>query len=119
MRQTETAFMNLIKKGFDIMNNVRIVVTFLHYKSGYHSVCFFFHAHSVLGDLLSNEPEKQSSHWIHLDGIENNHQVPAYHRDFLQKMLNDNEYLNAQVEWIGQDETLKWTIVDSRQRAIK
>jgi ADP-ribose pyrophosphatase YjhB (NUDIX family) len=95
-----------------IVSNLELrgVVSFLNYSSGYHSVCSFFQAHTVLGELISNEPDKQSSHWIPMDNIQDNPKVPPYHRDFLRKMLLENEFIHAQVEWLGGGDKLSWTI---------
>lgn len=83
------------------------VVTFL--RGDYHSVCFFFFAHKVDGVLVSNEPDKQSSHWVELDEIDNNEEVPGYHKDFLRFMLKDNKYLNARVEWLPPNGRVEWS----------
>ncbi|NOU97090.1 NUDIX domain-containing protein [Paenibacillus sp. LMG 31456] len=87
-------------------------VTFL--RKDYHSVCFFFLAHKVDGVLFSNEPDKQSSHWVELEGIDRNEMVPGYHKDFLNHMLNENSFLNARVEWFSPDDRVEWTIVEGK-----
>ncbi|RAP73608.1 hypothetical protein DL346_25380 [Paenibacillus montanisoli] len=85
------------------------VVTFT--RQDYHSVCFFFLAHRVEGVLVSGEPEKQSSHWIDLAGIDRNEKVPGYHKDFLKAMLEAGAYLNGRVEWNPADDQVGWSIV--------
>lgn len=98
-----------------IVSNLELkgVVTFIRLE--YHSVCFFFLAHNVEGELVSNEPEKQSSHWIEFEGIDKNEKVPGYHKDFLRYMLNENKYLNARVEWLLPDDRVEWSIIDQNQ----
>lgn len=96
----------LIVSGLELKG----VVTFL--REDYHSVCFFFLAQHAEGSLVSNEPDKQSSHWIELDGIEENDKVPGYHKDFLRYILKENKYLNARVQWYQPDDRLEWTIMD-------
>ncbi|AZN43894.1 NUDIX domain-containing protein [Paenibacillus albus] len=98
-----------------IVSNLELkgVVTFL--REEYHSVCFFFVARKVEGELASNEPDKQSSHWIDLDGIDNNAKVPGYHKDFLKYMLTENKFLNARVEWLSPDDRVEWTIMEPNQ----
>jgi 8-oxo-dGTP diphosphatase len=82
--------------------------TFL--RADYHSVCSFFIAHNVGGELASNEPDKQISHWVDLDGIDDNIKVPSYHKDFLRHMIKENRYLNAHVEWLPPNDRVEWSI---------
>lgn len=84
------------------------VVTFL--RADYHSVCFFFIANNVRGELASNEPDKQNSHWVDLGEIDHNYKVPGYHKDFLKHMIKENKYLNALVEWLPPDDRVEWRI---------
>jgi len=84
------------------------VVTFL--REGYHAVCFFFLAHQVAGELVTNEPDKQTCHWVDLEGIAANEWVPGYHRDFLRSMLVEGKIINARVEW-GPDQQVEWAMM--------
>lgn len=88
------------------------VITFLNNSIGYHSVCFLLIGHEVNGTLSTTEPEKQTAHWVELDGIGGNGQVPGYHRDFLDHILNRRGFLNARVEWLPPDDRASWTIVE-------
>lgn len=83
------------------------VVTFL--REGYHAVCFFFLAERVEGELVTNEPDKQTCHWVNLEGIADNELVPGYHRDCLHAMLVEQRVINATVEW-GPEHEAVWAI---------
>lgn len=87
------------------------VITFLNREVEYHSVAFLFAASEVKGTLASLEPDKQTSHWVELDGIKDNERVPGYHRDFLDHILNRRGFLNARVEWPSPGHEASWTIV--------
>lgn len=87
------------------------VVTFIHYGSSYHSVCFLLTAREVKGTLSTNELDKQTSHWIELEGIGDNENVPGYHRDFLKHIRGQRGFMNARVEWLPDREKAVWTIV--------
>lgn len=89
------------------------VITFLNSKANYHSVCFLMIAHEVNGTLSTTEPDKQTAHWVELDGIDANNKVPGYHRDFLAHLLNRRGFLNARVEWVQPDDVATWTIAGS------
>lgn len=93
--------------------DMRGAVTFL--REGYHSVCFFFIAHHVEGELVSNEPDKQTAHWVELEGIEDNEKVPGYHKDFLRYMLQEHGYMNARVEWFLPEDRVEWTIMEHKE----
>jgi 8-oxo-dGTP diphosphatase len=86
--ETDLKVRNLELKG---------VVTFLAPEWDYHSVCFLFLTHDVEGELQSNEPEKQTSHWVNLADVESNPLVPDYHRAFIRTILKEKKFVNAQV----------------------
>jgi 8-oxo-dGTP diphosphatase len=79
------------------------VVTFVRQANDYHSVCFFFIAHHVEGTLNSPEPDKQTAHWIDVEGFAVNEDIPEYHRDFLTHMLGQGSFMNAKVQWLPPD----------------
>jgi len=87
------------------------VITFLNHSSNYHSVCFLLTAREVCGTLSTQEPDKQTAHWVELDGIADNELVPGYHRDFLDHILNRQGFLNARVEWLPSSDKATWTII--------
>lgn len=88
LEETNLKIQNIELKG---------VITFLTPEWDYHSVCFLFLTYDVEGELKSNEPEKQTSHWVNLIDIESNNLVPDYHRAFIRYILNEKKFLNAQV----------------------
>ncbi|TMV49432.1 NUDIX hydrolase [Paenibacillus mesophilus] len=88
------------------------VITFLNNQADYHSVAFLMLAREVIGTLSTTEAEKQTAHWVELDGIGSNEKVPGYHRDFLDHIFNRRGFLNARVEWLPPYNQAKWTIVD-------
>ncbi|MEF3306408.1 NUDIX hydrolase [Paenibacillus sp. GYB003] len=92
------------------------VVTFLNLAAEYHSVCFLLAAREVRGTLQTLEPDKQTAHWVELDGIAANENVPGYHRDFLDHILNRRGFLNARVEWLPPHNEATWTIAEAPAR---
>lgn len=89
------------------------IVTFLGYKDNYHSVCFFYVAKEVKGNLLSNEPEKQTSHWLSLDNIQSNENMTDYHKAILKEIIDKDKFANANIEWMPPNDELKWIIESS------
>jgi 8-oxo-dGTP diphosphatase len=93
------------------------IVSFIAHTSTYHSVCFFFVTNQITGELEQNEPDKLSAHWVDLEGLETNEQIPDYHRAFLTEMLQADRFLNGRVVWHKPDNRIEWEIVKESQNA--
>ncbi|KAA0800283.1 NUDIX hydrolase [Bacillus cereus] len=98
--------------GLIISNlELRGVISFIsHEEETYHSVCFFFIAHNVEGTLRSNEPHKQTAHWVNIHEISNNSFIRPYHQEFI-KHISKGEYLNARVIW--KENKVNWEIINN------
>lgn len=98
------------------------VVTFIsHTGSEYHSVCFFFVTDNVSGEFHHENPlesDKVQPVWVSIDGIEDNTDLPFYHRAFTKFLLEETEVMNARVEFFVQEEEPKWTILNQQQTTI-
>ncbi|MFJ7405872.1 MULTISPECIES: NUDIX domain-containing protein [unclassified Lysinibacillus] len=95
--------------GLSVSNlELKGVVTFKNYIKNTHSVCFFFLTNDVTGKLISNEIDKQTSHWINLTEVFTNKSVPIYHKAFLKEMLINNRFINGKV--ITKNEGVEWSV---------
>ncbi|PYI51610.1 NUDIX domain-containing protein [Paenibacillus flagellatus] len=100
--------------GLDVADLETVgAITFLNEEYDYHAVCFLLLAHQVSGTLATTEPDKQTAHWVALDGIGSNGMVPGYHRDFLAHLFAGRGFMNGRVEWRQPGGPAEWTIVRS------
>lgn len=94
------------------------VVSFIsHTGSGYHSVCFFFVTDNVIGEFHHHNPdelEKVQPVWVPINGIENNIDLPSYHRAFTKFLLEEPDVMNARVEWFVHGGEPEWAILNKQ-----
>lgn len=75
------------------------VVSFISHVSDYHSVCFFFRADRVDGELQTSEPEKMEAHWVDLADVPTHELIIDYDRTLIDHAAQGTGLLNARVEW--------------------
>jgi 8-oxo-dGTP diphosphatase len=90
------------------------VVSFIEHAGPYHSVCFFFLAHVVKGELAVNEPDKLYPYWVNVNEIESHDSIRDYHKAIIKHVLENKQLLNARVEW-SSDDRLVWSINENRR----
>ena len=88
------------------------VVSFLTYTGSDHGVCFFFIAHHAQGELALNEPEKLRPYWIPIMDISSHPQIPDYYKQIIARLIGDNGFINARVEWFSPDNRSNCSFVE-------
>lgn len=96
---------------------LRGVVSFIKHINTYHSVCFFFVAHYVNGELITKEPDKLEPFWVSIDDIPSNDLIPDYHKEIISYILDKHTFLNCRVEWFHGHE--EWSIIENTNNKLK
>ncbi|WP_349408645.1 hypothetical protein [Pseudalkalibacillus sp. SCS-8] len=73
------------------------MVTYFTYDKDYHSLSFFFLAHTIDGEMKSNEPDKVVPAWFPIKNIETSDQILEHDKGILKAFLTSKEFVRANV----------------------